>query len=266
MIRVTRPAQEPVGLAAARAAALLQLAPHGPTTRKDLPSTYKVAHDALWRAQHFKCAYCETREQSKRNDVEHFRPATRANRAPGSVATHGYWWLAYTWENLLFACRNCNQAPYKLDKFPLESGSIALVPSQVPPGGEIPLLIDPASESPCNHIEFVADHSSSKVRWVPRARAGSRRGDETIRTCGLDRTDLVDLYTFHAEDTLRKDRGRVAGALQTGDLPTIQLVFQDFVDRNLAPSAVFAGLARDVLAHDVPATVRSTFALTLPSM
>ncbi len=51
MIRVDRPAAEPPELAAARAAALPAMRPNGPANRKELPSTYKVAHGALWRAQ-----------------------------------------------------------------------------------------------------------------------------------------------------------------------------------------------------------------------
>lgn len=267
MIRIDRPAMEPASLTAARSTALATLRPAGPAKREDLPGTYKVAHDDLWRAQHYKCAYCEAREQSKRNDVEHFRPAMRADRAPGSTAKHGYWWLAYTWENLLFACRNCNQSPAKLDKFPLDVGSVALAVDELPPGEEKPLLIDPASESGVGDIEFIEElRPNAKPRWIPRARNGSARGDWTIRVCKLDRPDLVTLYTRHVDTTLQPDRRRMRGALDTGDAATIQRAWKEFVTRHVVVSSEFAGLGRDVLAADVPEAARLQYELVLPAL
>lgn len=270
MIRVNRPITEPSPLTAERANALAKFGPTGPKDRAELGAGYKKAHQALWSSQHYKCAYCEAREQSKRNDVEHFRPAMRADRSPGSTATYGYWWLAFTWENLLFSCRNCNQSPAKLDKFPLDSGSVPLVPHEAPPGQERPLLIDPAdplAPSGTSEIEFIVEtRQNSKPRWIPRARNGSVRGDWTIRVCKLDRPDLVTLYTQHVDVTLAPERQRMAGALATGDAATIQSAWQTYVNRHVAPSAVFAGLAIDVLCLDVPSASRQAFALTLPPL
>lgn len=62
---------------------------------------------ALFNAQHRKCAYCEKpEEQAKYRDAEHFRPKSL------------YWWLAWTWENLLFSCMDCNRE-HKGEEFPL---------------------------------------------------------------------------------------------------------------------------------------------------
>jgi uncharacterized protein (TIGR02646 family) len=267
VIRIHRPAEEPAELTAARAVALPGLRPSGPASRKELPGTYKVAHATLWAAQQFKCAYCEHREQSKRNDVEHFRPATSADRMPGSTLTHGYWWLAYTWENLLFSCRNCNQSPAKLDKFPLEEGSVALTPERPPPGDERPLLIDPATESAIEHLEYVEEHRPRAVsRWTVRARNGSRRGSETIRVCKLDRPDLITLYTLHVTKNLAGDREQLGSALETGDSATIRVAWQNYVRRHLQPSSVFAGLSYDVLATDVPAELRGAYGLVMPEL
>lgn len=267
VIRVHRPTNEPAALATARAAALATLQPAGPASRKDLPGTYKVAHDDLWKAQHYKCAYCEHREQSKRNDVEHFRPAVRADRKPGSTSTHGYWWLAYTWENLLFSCRNCNQSPAKLDKFPLAVGSTALTPQQSPPGQEQPLLLDPATESGLDHLEYVEERRPGVApRWTLRARNGSLRGDWTIRVCKLDRPDLISLYTSHVTTTLTPDRDKVRQAVASGDTGTIRAAWGAYVDRHLQPTSVFAGLAYDVLATDVPEMTRRQHGLVLPTL
>lgn len=54
-----------------------------------------------------KCAYCEADTAVvSHGDVEHFRPKSI------------YWWLAYTYDNYLFACQICNQV-YKSDNFPI---------------------------------------------------------------------------------------------------------------------------------------------------
>src|SRR5690606_5123302 len=80
MIRINR-GGEPAALATARASELPRvqaIAATRPPTQDDIGGRYKIAHDALWNAQHYKCCYCESREQSKRNDVEHFRPKSQA--------------------------------------------------------------------------------------------------------------------------------------------------------------------------------------------
>ena len=54
-----------------------------------------------------KCAYCEAdTDVVAHGDVEHYRPKSI------------YWWLAYTYDNYLFACQICNQV-YKSDNFPI---------------------------------------------------------------------------------------------------------------------------------------------------
>lgn len=166
---------------------------------KDLPDSYRVYAETLWRAQHLKCAYCETLEQAKRNDVEHFRPAGRAMRAKG-VADAGYWWLAYTWSNLLFSCRNCNQSGAKLDWFPLEPGSVPLAPLEEPPGRELATLIDPAVESPLDHIEFAHQVVEQRSRWIPRGK--TPRGQRTVQLLDLTRVSLTELYSQHVATTV----------------------------------------------------------------
>jgi 5-methylcytosine-specific restriction endonuclease McrA len=103
----------------------------------EIGTLYRCAGDLLYRRQGRKCAYCERCEERRRNDVEHFRPKARANRLPGSALTHGYWWLAWRWDNLLFACAVCNRSWTK-DWFPLEDDTHALQPGDPPPGRERP--------------------------------------------------------------------------------------------------------------------------------
>ena len=53
-----------------------------------------------------KCAYCEYRLSRTDWDVDHYRPKARVY---GRDDHPGYYWLAYEWDNLLPACKHCNQ-------------------------------------------------------------------------------------------------------------------------------------------------------------
>lgn len=65
--------------------------------KDDIKSVLKTIH-------YHKCAFCESKTESLH--VEHFRPKTT------------YYWLAYSWDNLLLACPHCNS--YKSKKFEIE--------------------------------------------------------------------------------------------------------------------------------------------------
>lgn len=169
---------------------------------------YKIVGDLLCRRQGRKCAYCEHPEQRRKNDVEHFRPKGRADRGLFHSQSHGYWWLAWRWENLLFACRNCNQdqgkGRGKVDRFPLDASSGVLVAEDDPYGGqadvELPMLLDPSRESGVDHIEYrKVDLVGEPHQWRPLARGGSPRGDMAIWLLGLDREDLLEAYNEHVD-------------------------------------------------------------------
>jgi len=233
---------------------------------EDIGTKYQLVQEPLWRAQYSKCCYCEMREQMKRNDVEHFRPKGRADRAPGRAERHGYWWLAWTWENLLFSCRNCNQAPAKWDQFPLAPGSEPLMPEQAPPGGERPLLIDPASESGVEHIQFVWTTlgPTGTARWMPRPRNGSRKGAWTLKVCHLDRPDMLDLYGQHVENNVKPKLEGVLSAIRAARTAEAQAEWARAVRSLLNARQEFVGLSYDVMNHLLPPVVRAAHGLVLP--
>lgn len=248
MIRVIR-GPEPSGLAAIRSAGVEVVRALGrDPTRKELPDGYRSVADELWAGHRYKCCYCEHQEQRKRNDVEHFRPACRARRAPGSPDTHGYWWLAWTWDNLLFSCRNCNQAGAKHDRFPLAPGSRALVPTEAPPGEESPLLLDPADPyvDPRDHIVFQPVRFGSAVRWRPFARDGSSRGAATIDVCKLDRDDLVEMYTRHVDEVVKPELDALLAVTEAG---SFERAWGEYRRRVLSTQMSFTALACDATVH-----------------
>lgn len=267
MIRISR-GGEPAALAAVRASEQPRVQAIAATrrpTQEDVGKRYKVAHDALWRAQHYKCCYCESREQSRRNDVEHFRPKARADRSPGCSEDHGYWWLAWTWENLLFSCRNCNQGTAKGDRFPLAAGSEPLLAGQLPPCRERPLLIDPATESGVGHIQFVwMSHGAARTgKWFPRPRSGSLRGLWTIRVCQLDSPDLLDLYGQHVEQNVMPMVEDLRAAMSGGSSSGVQREWARTLRRLLNPAQLYIGLSHDALDHFIPPMVRRKHSLAL---
>jgi uncharacterized protein (TIGR02646 family) len=69
---------------------------------------WKPAREQLFKETEWKCAYCESiKEKSREGAVEHFRPKST------------YWWLAYCYDNYLFACTICN-SEWKGDHFPVD--------------------------------------------------------------------------------------------------------------------------------------------------
>lgn len=159
--------------------------------------------DLLWRLQYAKCCYCEREYERRYSDVEHFRPKAEAVRARGKV-DEGYWWLAYDFDNLYFACPACNRP--KSTRFPLLEGSDPLRPEEHPrTRDEGALLLDPGVDAVEDHLTFVWIDGQG-YRIAPRDQ--SDRGRTTILVLGLDRDDLVELrakyYKAFVEPALRR--------------------------------------------------------------
>ncbi|MCB9658505.1 MAG: hypothetical protein H6726_12730 [Sandaracinaceae bacterium] len=252
MIRVVR-GPEPAELTAKRVAKLLNAADSdvsGASVRFD---GYGIAKRALFAAQHGKCAYCERVVGYDSQPVEHFRPKGGARPATlpnaGSDARH-YWWLAWTWENLFFACVSCNGVNRKGNWFPLATGERLSLPDaeQLRNGAgpafevhrEDALLLDPAQ-----------DDASEHLRWVPRDRrvlwerfryvlvAVTPRGQVTLERLGL--ALLEDEVNRHVRATLipllRQANGGAWGPGHEADLAEL-----------LSDQAPYAGASRSVFS------------------
>lgn len=220
---------------------------------------YESARDPLHRAQNLKCAYCEMQQQVSSQPAEHFRPKAKAIRGDGSEAP-GYWWLAWTWNNLFFACGTCNGASRKANHFGLESGSVPLSPFQSPPSQEVSSFIDPSREEPIDHIEF----KRLGRHWRPIARAGSPRGHYTIKKLGLDRGPLLDFYNGHVRGTVQPELDRIRAALSCADLKKVSRVWSRCLRVLFGDFVHFQGLSYDVLDAALPDSERQRWRLTLP--
>lgn len=253
MIRVER-CNEPAKLSIARAAQLKVLRALGRAPTSDEVDGYRIVAEELWHSQYHKCCYCEARIPKGYNDVEHYRPKAAADRRPGCVSTHGYWWLAYSWDNLLFACPDCNRS-HKNSRFPLEFGCQSLKPEEVPPGREAPLLIDPGSAiNPVEHIEFVytsVGRMSSVKNWWARPRNGSRFGNSTIEVCGLNRADLREVREDHYATVVIPHSRAINSAIGAADTAVLRREFTRALEL-LTPRNIHVGLTYDALRHLVP--------------
>jgi uncharacterized protein (TIGR02646 family) len=207
--------------------------------------------DRLFEAQHGKCAYCEKREeQPKWRDAEHYRPKSH------------YWWLAWTWENLLFACIECNRE-YKGDQFPLVDEMTRLSPEAMPPGDESPLLIDPYApgSDPRVEVVFRCERIQGRERWTPYG--VTHRGLETVRLCGLDRPGLIELYNKHVRDFVRPAIDHFVAVAKSEDARVIVDAWSRLRRRLDAPGQAFRALSRDAAETLTPQYVRTQYRLTL---
>lgn len=135
-------------------------------TKKDLKDLY-----------HHKCCYCEQRIEA--SHVEHYRPKSL------------YWWLAYSWDNLLYICPTCNTN--KLNHFEIANEKANYEASDLENihtlcaiynEKEKPSLLNPEHDNFENIWVFSRNGEMSSENY---------RGKYTIEKIKLDRTYLNDL-------------------------------------------------------------------------
>lgn len=189
---------------------------------------YKGESVCLWLDDIFqeKCAYCESKYSAvDSRNVEHYRPKGAINEAPSHP---GYWWLAADWKNLMPSCPACNQFRKQViyqpgmsladleramrkpargrsgkgNAFPMHPTARWTTQEGADMTQENPLLIDPMSVNPANHLEWSFDWDRSQYVWeahpiVPFLRPcqidseEDLHGKTSIATYGLNRGNLV---------------------------------------------------------------------------
>jgi len=142
----------------------------------------KDIKDSLEIIYNKKCAYCEqtvirnSEEQTDdKSTIEHYRPKSK------------YYWLAYSWDNLLWCCHKCNENKDNAfnTKNPLVFNSITFKrrihkATKTYNRIEKPKMINPEIESVIKKLDFdngVISSSDMRIKY-------------TIETCGLDRENL----------------------------------------------------------------------------
>lgn len=218
-------------------------------------NTWSDFKHVLAEAQHHRCGYCD-RPVLGGDDgtVDHFRPkaeiealfddpttwgtekadsASVRERATQPVHALGYHWLAYEWNNYVFACSCCNEK-WKRTLFP-----VATHPRCCPPrpwGYEEPLLLNCYRDlRPSEHLQFNANGTVEPWRK-------SRYGYETIRTVGLHRDPLCNERKHVAEDVFYALQQLAEGDEATAIRDLKRLGSED---------RPFAGVARAIVEQNV---------------
>ena len=157
---------------------------------------YRDIKDKLNKIYHHKCAYCESRLEQLQ--VEHYRPKKGAN---------AYFWLVYSWDNLLLACPACNG--YKGDKFEIKGQHVSYIhnPENIKninmlsvgyDALEFPLMVNPEVTDPNDILEYTQEGEVFSK---------DERFKYTIDTCQLNRKALMDERRKIFEDFRKKVRG-----------------------------------------------------------
>ena len=222
-------------------------------------AVWKNAKDQLRAESAGKCAYCEGKADHVAHcDVEHYRPKTT------------YWWLAYCYDNYVFACQICNQK-FKGSKFPttgpqlagpaVDSTStdaaldalagtlgpdpldaVAVTQFQANAGGELADLPDPYVVDPEKLFTWSADDTLREV--VIQARDASPQATRAFAAAtmvvGLNRDELLrwryEIYEIVVLFT---------GLLRSGQLDAANTQkTEDQLQRMMSVTGEFAALVR----------------------
>lgn len=176
-----------------------------------------------------KCAYCEADVRPASYGAgEHWRPKGAVTEREGDIEVEvvdpetgnrhpGYYWLAYSWENLVPACDECNSGSGgfrgKGTQFPIE-GTRAFGPDDAKSFDELnelerPLLLHPfGKEDPRDHLDF--NEFGQAV-----AKDGSLIGKTSIEVFNLLRP-LLDDRRRRLHDDLRSQVKKALGVQLTG--------------------------------------------------
>ena len=150
----------------------------------EISMVHTVVRETLKKAQNGKCCFCEGKFAAfAAADVEHYRPKGAVRQKEKSKAVlPGYFWLAYSWENLYWCCQVCNRSN-KRDFFPLKDPAKRARSHADNLAEEEPLILDPGGlDDPSEHIGF---HQELAVGLT-------EVGTNTIQLIGLNRAALVE--------------------------------------------------------------------------
>lgn len=191
--------------------------------------------EALKRGSHKKCVYCEKNVNDENFPVEHYRPK--------SV----YYWLAYSWDNLLLSCDKCNTK--KSDKFEI-AGSKAVYSEEclaeihtlgsAYDAEELPSLVNPVKEDVENKLTFTL---------AGRIESTDSRCAYTIETCDLDRATAQENRKAIWSELYNKITDRVQ-EIRNGDrdaMIKLNGLIEDFTKEAANPKMEYLAFRRYIL-------------------
>ena len=230
---------------------------------KPKSSHWSPAKKQLRKESGGKCAYCEgPSDLVAHADVEHFRPKAV------------YWWLAYCYDNYLYACQICNQV-HKSDKFPIAGtamkgptvlggatdaqltalcGEFAPDPLNDNPvftraefvaaaKAEKALLVDPYLSDPEPVFKWAADEVLKEVRVAPRTTTMKKKFDAAEDCFGLNREELRR-WRWERYKDLRALRDILDQLKNKPGEAAVRTIVEARFREMMADTAAFAGMCR----------------------
>lgn len=202
-------------------------------------SRYKLddVKEALSIIYKGKCAFCEQKEEL--THVEHFRPKDI------------YYWLAFSWDNLLTSCPTCNT--HKLAKFDIDGDEVSFENTELNVRNinsssatydaiENPKMVNPEVTDPNGQIYFEKDGS---------IKSDNPRFAYTIETCKIDRSNLND----RRRELLNRFREHVRDALIINSTDNDQRIavttnIRNFVNDSINENEDFLAFRQYAIAND----------------
>jgi uncharacterized protein (TIGR02646 family) len=159
---------------------------------KPLKSVFQVLK--LMAGSRERCMYCG---DSQGTDIEHFWPKAK------------YPARMFRWPNLLLGCTSCGR-DYKGQKFPLSNK-------------RKPLLVDPTSDDPWDHLDFDPATGNLAPRYDAKGMPQAK-GEQTVDVLGLDgrRESLALGY----KRSFKRIRDRILQMMTTPNLDVRLLITQ----------------------------------------
>jgi hypothetical protein len=222
--------EEPAALARARAAGLERAAAAADAQelKAALTGYGEPVRRELYARQGGKCAWCERPVGASGNPVDHVRPKLAAEDHGGRQAPEHYWWLTWTWTNLVFACEDCNSQHKKGNKAwmargaprlpaPARPAALPLPEAHFDVAAERSLLLHPRLEDPLLALKWVPVERSlprPRWRWKPAGWDADGRGEATRELLRLD--TLIDQVNTHLRTTAVEPDGDIRAHLAAG--------------------------------------------------
>ncbi len=176
-----------------RQKAYIENAEKGKYVSGDKYKTIEV-QDTLNELYNKKCAYCEDTLLNSPKHTEHYRPKNSDDRK-NCDSSHSYFWLAFSWDNLLLACTSCNSAKgscfdikgKRVDFSDYKEYTLSEVQFLINEfdAKEQPMLINPEQVS----NTFLKQHL--QFNFEGKILSENERLEYTIRVCRLNRDELV---------------------------------------------------------------------------
>ncbi len=191
----------------------------------DIKNRYKVGsvQKKLNEIYHLKCAYCEQKLLDAPKHIEHYRPKDI------------YYWLAYSWDNLLLCCGSCNSTKgtgFATDNNQVVYNNETFVTIHTLGSSydviEKPKIINPEKEDVLHLISFNKEGIISST---------DSRVHHTIEdACNLNRKELVELRIEIITDFINVMNGHYTYFKKYGDMsrfkPDIQIFLANCKEEN----------------------------------